>query len=394
VKVLGAKDTPSLPDKKAPGGEHPPIPFQDLVAQHASLEVQLKDALNRVLASGRYIANESEGEVFSFEREIEQALNVKHAIAMSSGTDALLAMLMALDVGPGDEVVTTPFSFVASADVIARLGARPRFVDIDRATLNIDATRVAAAIGPRTKAVLAVHLFGRAADGPALRALCDSRGIPLLEDAAQAIAAVDRDGRSVGNIGHAAALSFFPSKNLGALGDAGMVLTGDQEFAGRLRQLRTHGSTVRFHHDRIGGNFRMDELQAAVLREKLPHLATWTAARRERARHYLQRLQGLPLILPADEPGMVWNQFVVRVQRSERPLLVQALAQLKIATAIYYPKPLHQQPCFSNLGHSAGAFPEAERATDDVLALPLYPELSLAQVERICSAIHAFYARS
>jgi dTDP-4-amino-4,6-dideoxygalactose transaminase len=366
-----------------------PIPFQDLVEHHSGLVEPLVEAFRRVLASGRYVSAGEGGEVGALECEVASRFGLGHAVGMSSGTDALLAMLMAIGVGAGDSVVTTPFSFVATADVIARLGARPIFADVDPVTLNLDPEAARAAIRPDTRALLAVHLFGHPCDGAALRALCGSRGIALLEDGAQAVGATDVDGRPVGAIGQAAALSFFPSKNLGALGDAGMVLTNDECLAGALRRLRGHGATRRFHHEVLGGNFRLDELQAALLRVKLPALPDWLAARRRVAARYRERLAGLPLRLPPDAPGAVWNQFVVRIPDGPRGRdgLAASLARAGIATAVYYPEPLHLQPCFASLGYRPGAFPVAERACQEVLALPLYPELRGAEVERIADAV-------
>jgi len=375
------------------------IPTQDLASHHAPLAEPLVEAFRRVLASGRYVSGDAGGEVRAFEREAARILGTSHAIGMSSGTDALLAVLMAIGVSPGDTVVTTPFSFVATADVIVRLGARPVFADVDPVTLNLDPEAARAAIGAETRAVVGVHLFGRPCAGAALRAACEPRGVRLIEDAAQAVGAVDTDGRPVGAIGQAAALSFFPSKNLGALGDAGMVLTNDGALAATLRRLRVHGAGQRFVHQIIGGNFRLDELQAALLRVKLPLLQTWNAARRRLAALYRERLAGLPLALPPDDaPGAVWNQFVVRVPRigagggRARDALADALARDGVATAVYYPAPLHLQPCFASLGHRRGDFPVAERACDEVLALPIYPELRPADVALIAERISRHFA--
>jgi dTDP-4-amino-4,6-dideoxygalactose transaminase len=377
------------------------IPNQDLAAHHAPLAEPLVEAFRRVLASGRYVSGDAGGEVGAFEREAARLLGTSHAIGMSSGTDALMGVLMAIGVGPGDAVVTTPFSFVATADVVVRLGARPVFADVDPVTFNLEPEAACAAIGPETRAVVGVHLFGRPCDGAGLRAVCEPRGVSLIEDAAQAVGAIDTDGRPVGAIGRAAALSFFPSKNLGALGDAGMVLTDDGALAATLRRLRTHGAGQRFVHQIIGGNFRMDELQAAVLRVKLPLLQTWNAARRRLASLYRERLASLPLGLPPDDvPGAVWNQFVVRVPRigagvaHARDALADALARDGVATAVYYPTPLHLQPCFASLGYRRGDFPVAERACDEVLALPIYPELGPTEVERIAERIARHFSRS
>jgi dTDP-4-amino-4,6-dideoxygalactose transaminase len=364
------------------------IPFQNLLAQHRALEPRLGEALLRVLRSASYILG---NEGAAFEREAAAALGVPQAVAVSSGTDALLTLLMALGVGPGDEVVTSPFSFFASAGSIARLGAVPVFADIDPLTLNLDDALAAERIGPRTRAVLTVHLFGRVAQTTALQRTCAAAGIPLVSDAAQAIGA-SSDGRPVGTIGRAATLSFFPSKNLGALGDGGMVLTEDRALAEQLRLLRTQGASPKYHHPVVGGNFRLDELQAAALRVKLPHLASWTARRRELAAGYQASLAGTPVGLPPSDPGCVWNHFVIRVGQGRRDALARHLAAAGIASAVYYPEPLHLQPCFASLGYRAGQLPVAERACGEVLALPIYPELEDRALDRVCSAVKAFFA--
>lgn len=371
----------------------PRVAAQDLEAHHRALEPELTSAAARVLRSGRYILGP---EVEAFEREAAAALGAAHAVGMSSGTDALLAILMALGVGPGDEVVTSPFSFFATAGVIVRLGARPVFADIDPATFNLDAGAAAARLGDRTRAVIPVHLFGRAAATAELEARCRARGVAVVEDAAQAIGATRRDGdsvRRVGALGDAAALSFFPAKNLGGFGDAGMVLTGDAQLADRLRLVRAHGSRPKYHHLIVGGNFRLDELQAALLRVKLPHLPRWTDGRRRVAARYHERLRGTPLALPPPDEGCVWNQFVVRVPDGRRDALATSLREAGIETAVYYPEPLHLQPCFEALGHRPGDFPVAERACQETLALPMYPELADSQIDAVADAIAAFFAR-
>ena len=341
----------------------------------------------RVLASGRFIAGP---ETEALEKEATAALEVPHAVGVSSGTDGLLATLMACGVGPGDEVVTTPFSFFASVGSILRLGATPVFADIDPATLNLDADAALSRLGPRTKAVLVVHLFGRVACTRPLDDACARLQIPLIEDAAQAIGA-RADGRPVGTLGCAAVLSFFPSKNLGGFGDGGMILTRDAHLAGRLRLLRAHGATTKHRHEVVGGNFRLDELQAALLRVKLPALPRWTERRQVIAAHYRDGLAGLPLDLPPPDPGCVWNQFVVRVPGGARDALRRHLASRDVASAVYYPAPLHLQPCLGHLGLRPGDFPQAERAAAEVLALPIYPELSGTDVDRVASALREFF---
>jgi dTDP-4-amino-4,6-dideoxygalactose transaminase len=349
-----------------------------------------------VLASGRFIAG---SETEAFEAEAAAALAVPHAVGVSSGTDGLLATLMACGVGPGDEVVTTPFSFFASVGAILRLGATPVFADVEPATLNLDPTAALARVGPKTKAVLPVHLFGRAARTAPLDGACDRRQISIIEDAAQAVGARGPDadgGRAVGLIGRAAVLSFFPSKNLGGFGDAGMVLTSDGALAKRLRLLRVHGAATKHRHELLGGNFRLDELQAALLRVKLPHLPQWTERRRQIASLYRERLADLaaadlPIELPPADRGCVWNQFVIRATHGVRDGLRQHLAIRDIATAVYYPTPLHLQPALGPLGLHPGDFPQAERAAAEVLALPIYPEISLNDIDRVADGIRLFY---
>ena len=330
----------------------------------------------------------------ALEQEMAALLGVRRAIGVSSGTDALLALLMAVGVRPGDEVVTTPFSFFATAEAIVRLGARPIFADVDGDTLNIDPRAAVDCLSPRTRAVVVVHLFGRLARTAPLATACAVREIPLLEDAAQAIGACDRQGAGevrVGSIGAGAALSFFPSKNLGGFGDGGMVLTDDERIASQVRVLRNHGASEKMRHEVVGGNFRLDELQAALLRVKLPHLTDWSNRRRLLAGLYLRGLAGLPVGLPAPNEGCVWNQFVVRVPADRRGALIAHLAAKGIATAIYYPIPLHLQPALKDLGHRAGDFPIAEQAAQEALALPIYPSLAEGAVDRIVSSVAEFF---
>jgi len=361
------------------------VPFADPAADHHPIAAELLDAAARVIHSGRYILGP---EVEAFEGELAEACGVAHAVGVSSGTDALLAMLAGAGVGPGDEVVTSPFSFFATAGAILRMGARPVFADVDPLTLNLDPAAALARLGPRTRAVLVVHIFGRRLPTAALEAACQSHGIALLEDAAQAIGAVAPDGRRVGAGTAAAALSFFPTKNLGGLGDGGAVLTADAAFAARMRRLRVHGADRKNHHLEVGGNFRLDALQAALLRVKLPRLAAWTAARRRAAARYRDGLRDTGLGLPPDDPGCVWNQFVVRVPQGRDRLMAQ-LARAGVASEVYYPTPLHLQPALRALGQGPGDLPVAERACTEVLALPLYPSLSDAAIDRVVRAVVA-----
>ncbi len=360
------------------------IPFLDLRAQHLPLGDDLRAAAARVLGSGKFILGP---EVVAFERELAAGLEVAEAVGVSSGTDALTALLMAAGVCAGDEVVTTPYSFFATVESIVRLGARPVFGDIDPETMNIEPAAAIERIGARTKAMLVVHLFGRAASTAPLRAACSAADIPLLEDAAQAI------GASGVGVGWGAALSFFPSKNLGGFGDGGAVTTNEAALATKVRALRNHGAAQKLQHEHIGGNFRLDELQAALLRVKVPHLSRWTAERRGLAALYRERLAGLPIGLPPPDAGCVWNQFVIRVPRARRDPLRRHLEERGIASAVYYPIPLHLQPALAFLGHRPGDFPNAERAAEESLALPIFPGLADGDLSRVADALGDFFLR-
>jgi len=315
---------------------------------------------------------------------------------VSSGTDALLVSLMALGVGPGDEVITPTFSFFATAGSVVRVGARPVFADVDPGTLMMRAEDVAPLIGPRTKAIIPVHLYGLCADMTPLLDLAARAGVPVIEDAAQAIGAT-YNGQQAGTFGTFGCFSFFPSKNLGAFGDAGLVTTNDEALAAAVRRLRNHGAEQRYFHREVGGNFRLDALQAAVLRVKLPHLDSWHEARRANAARYRTLFADAQLLdlvqLPYERPDgyHIYNQFVVEVP--ERDALRQYLSEQKIGTEIYYPVPFHKQECFADLGYTPGDFPVAEAAAARVLALPVYPELPAAHQARVVEAIAAFYKR-
>ncbi len=366
------------------------VPLLDLKAQYATIREEARAAIDRVCESQQFILGP---EVIAFEAEVAAYCGAKFAVGMSSGTDALLAALMAVGVGPGDDVVTSAYSFFASAGTIARLGARPVFVDIEPRTFNLDPTRLAERITPRTKAIMPVHLFGRCCDMEAIGTIAAAHGVPVIEDAAQAIGAADAGGRQAGTIGAIGCLSFFPSKNLGGFGDGGMVLTNDAELAERLRILRVHGSKPKYHHEIIGGNFRLDALQAAVLRVKLKYLAGWTKARRENADRYRalfkeHRLDAISL--PEDHPGHIYNQFAIRSQ--DRNRLQRFLADHGIGTEIYYPIPLHLQACFKDLGYRKADLHEAEAAARDSLALPIYPELSEPAQRYVVGRIGQFFA--
>jgi len=367
------------------------VPLLDLKAQFAPIRHDVLQAMTRVCDTQHFILG---AEVDGLERELEAFLDVPHAIGMSSGTDALLAALMALGVGVGDEVITSPFSFFATAGSIARVGARPVFVDIDPATYNIDPGGVAPAVTARTKAIMPVHLFGQSADMKPILDVAARFGVPIVEDAAQAVGVRYRD-QPIGGIGTIGCFSFFPTKNLGAFGDAGLVTTRDAPLARRMRAIRQHGGERKYHHESVGANFRLDALQAAILRVKLPHLPAWTAARQRNAARYeaLFTKAGLTGIvrvpIRSAESTHIYNQFVVRVP--QRDQLRAYLDAQGIGTEVYYPLPLHLQPCFRELGYAAGSFPVAEAAADEVLALPIYGELSDAQQAWVVEAIHTFF---
>ena len=365
------------------------VPLLDLKAQFAGIRDEVLSAVVRVCDSQRFVMGP---EVEAFEHEMAELLGVTDAIGVSSGTDALLVSLMALGVGPGDEVVTSTYSFFATAGAVSRVGATPVFVDIDPRTFNIDVAQVARRITPRTRALMPVHLFGQMADMDPIVELAAQARVPIIEDAAQAIGA-RYAGRPAGGIGALGCFSFFPSKNLGAFGDAGLVTTNDEALASRVRLLRTHGAERQYHHRVVGGNFRIDALQAAVLRVKAPHLAAWTAARQRNAARYraLFEAAGLTsrITMPAEAAGRthIYNQFVVRVPDRDR--VKAALEARGVGTAIYYPVPFHQQECFAYLGPSPQGFPEAERAARESLALPVFGELSDEQLRYVVDSLAA-----
>lgn len=366
------------------------LPLNDLARIHEPLWPELEAAAARVLRSGRYVLGP---EVEALEAEVAALCGARFAVGVSSGSDALLAALMALDVQPGDEVVTTPFTFISTAEAVHRLGAVPVFADIDDA-FNLDPHAAAAAITDRTRALLPVHLFGRVADLGPLREAAAARGLPIVEDACQAIGARDADGRAAGSLGAAGCFSFFPTKNLGAFGDGGIVTTDDPELADRLRLVRQHGSRPKYVHAVLGGNFRLDPLQAALLRVKLPHLDAWTRARAANVDAWRRALseRGLDQVrVPDPGPGVhAWNQLCVLA--SDRDALREHLRLAGVATEVYYPIPLHLQPCFRHLGHHPGDLPRAEAAAASILALPVFPGLRADEIERAADAVASFYA--
>ncbi len=362
-----------------------PVPLLDLRKQYASLKDEILRVTSEVYESQGFILGPR---VEAFEKAVAAYVGVSHAVGMSSGTDAQLAVMMALGVGPGDEIVTSPYTFFASAGAVARLGARPVFVDIEPESFNLDPARLERALTARTKLVQPVHLYGQCADMDPIREICRKKGIPVLEDACQSLGAAYKGVRA-GALGDSCAFSFFPSKNLGGFGDGGMVTTNDEALATKLRAMRMHGETSRYHHRFVGGNFRLDALQAAILHVKFPRLDGWAEARRANARE-IERLYlaagGLPfekggLKFPREAAGRhhVFNQFVVRVGGGRRDSLKDVLTAKGIGCAIYYPVPLHLQECFSSLGGRAGDFPESERAAKETLALPVFPELTSEQ---------------
>jgi dTDP-4-amino-4,6-dideoxygalactose transaminase len=380
------------------------VPLLDLKAQYATIREEVQAALDRVIESQHFILGP---EVQALEREVAAYSGCNYGVGMSSGSDALLAALMAIDLEPGDEVITTPYTFFATAGAVARLGARPVFVDIDPGTYNIAPELIEAAITPRTRAIIPIHLFGQMADMDPIMAVAQRHGLTVIEDAAQAIGAEYR-GRRAGSIGQSACFSFFPSKNLGAFGDAGMVTTNDAELADRLTLVRGHGARPKYYHKVVGGNFRLDALQAAVLRVKLQYLDGWTAARQRNAATYRRLFADAGLVVPpvamaadlrdaagvmlpfeADGCTHIYNQFVIRSGR--RDDVQRFLKERQIGTEVYYPVSLHQQECFADLGYASGAFPESERAAAETMALPIYPELTEEMQEAVVGAISDFY---
>lgn len=365
------------------------VPFLDLRAQYGPLRSEILEAIARVCDSQQFILGP---EVAAFEREISSYLGVAETIAVSSGTDAILAVLMALGVGHGDEVITSTYSFFATAGCVARVGATPVLVDIEPATFNIDPSAIESAITPRTRAILPVHLFGLCADMDPILTIGAAAGIPIIEDTCQSIGARYKT-RLAGTMGAAGCFSFFPTKNLGAFGDGGLITTSDPHLASELRLLRNHGAEKRYFHTRVGGNFRLDALQAAVLRVKLPHLADWTANRRRNADRYARLFSEAgvtaDVTLPMEPPGYthIFNQYVVRV--ANRDIVRRRLADDGIGSEVYYPVSFHRQECFASLGYAADAFPFANAAAARSLALPIYAELTGDQQAAVVHAVAA-----
>jgi dTDP-4-amino-4,6-dideoxygalactose transaminase len=359
------------------------VPLLDLKAEYHELRDQILPALDRVCEDSAFVLGE---DVEQFEREFASYCDVKHCVALSSGTAALHLGLLALGVQPGDEVITSPNTFLATAEAITYCGARPVFVDIDSATANLDPAGIERAVTPRTRAIIPIHLYGRPADMDAIRSIAEKLKLLVLEDAAQAHGARYR-GRRVGGLGHAAAFSFYPSKNLGAYGEGGALTTNDDSVAKYARAARSHGQTARYEHEFVGYNYRMQGFQGAVLRIKLRYLERWTARRREIASEYRRVLANAKLGMPVDPPQdeCVYHQFVIYV--NNRNSVISQLAAREIETAIHYPKPLHLQPAYSSLAYPPCSFPLAERACDRVLSLPIYPSMTAEQVAHVAGAV-------
>jgi dTDP-4-amino-4,6-dideoxygalactose transaminase len=368
------------------------VPLLDLVAQHQTIRGEVLAALARVVDRQQFILGE---EVGRLESAVAQLSRAAYGIGCASGTDALLLPLRALELSRADEVITPAFTFFATAGTIHNTGGTPVFVDIDQSNFNLDPAAVEAAITPRTRAIVAVHLFGQMAPMESVMALAKRHGLVVIEDAAQAIGArrqVDGVWRMAGELGLVGTLSFFPTKNLGGWGDGGMIVTQDAALAERLRRLRTHGGMKQYYHDEVGFNSRLDTLQAAVLLAKLPHLAAWSAARRRLAERYSAAFVGHPDLVPpavdrANEP--IFHQYTLQATR--RDGLVDYLKAHGIGSAVYYPLGLHLQPCFQHLGYRAGSLPVTERVTEQVVSLPIYPELTVAQQDRVIATVLAFY---
>jgi len=368
------------------------VPMLDLVAQYQAIKDEVLPAMQAVIESQQFIMGPAVGEL---ERAVATLAHARHGIACASGTDALLLPLKAMNLAAGDEVVTTPFTFFATAGAIHNAGGTPVFADVEADTLNVDPAAVEAALTPRTRAILPVHLYGQMAAMERLMVVANRRGIRIIEDAAQAIGArrsIDGEWRMAGELGWVTGYSFFPSKNLGAWGDGGMMVTSDDQVAERLKRLRTHGGAKQYHHDEVGTNSRLDTLQAAVLLAKLGHLAAWSARRREHAAYYTAALRGVagvrpPVTAPGNEH--IFHQYTLRVER--RDALQARLKEKGIGSAVYYPIPLHLQKCFAHLGYREGQLPNAERAAAEVISLPVYPELRREQLDHVIDTVRGFY---
>jgi len=366
-----------------------PIPYLDLRAQIQPLRAELDAAVARTIDHCSFCLGP---DVAQFEKDFAKFCGAEHCVAFNSGTSALHIAMLLLGVGPGDEVVTTPYTFVATSWAISYVGAKPVFVDVDDTTFNLDAKLMEKAITPRTKAVMPVHLYGQPFDVDAVREICRRHKLPMVEDSAQAHGA-KWQGRVIGTFGEISCFSFYPGKNLGAFGEGGALVTNNAEFAKRARSLREHGSTVRYYHDEVGFNYRMEGFQGAVLGIKLKHLEKWTRERQRVARRYTELLADTPLQLPREAAGAesVWHLYVVRHPR--RDGLKKFLEENQVGCALHYPVPLHLQKCYASLGYQAGDFPVAEKAARECLSLPIFPELTDAQIQRVADVVKGFFGK-
>ena len=371
------------------------VPLLDLGAQHQALRAQLLTAVERVIDSQQFVMGP---EVAALESEIAEYSHTRFAIGCASGSDALLLALMALDLHAGDEIVTTPFSFFATASAITRLGAVPRFVDINPLTYNIDPSQIEAAITSRTRAIMPVHLYGQCAEMDEILRIGERHGLPVVEDAAQAIGA-EYHGRRAGSMGQTGCFSFYPTKNLGGAGDGGMLVTSDEALAERLRRLRVHGGATEYHHDEVGSNSRLDAIQAAILRVKLNYVDQWSEARRKKAAVYTELLQGADLAIEvappfvAPEARHIFHQYVIRIPGYRDPIM-KHLAEHGVGSKVYYPVPLHLQNCFAFLGYGAGAFLETESAANETVALPCFPEITAEQQQYVVEVLTKFQPKA
>lgn len=362
-------------------------PLLDLGRQNGPLTEGLKEAFERVLRSNQFILG---AELESFEKEAAGLTGAKHALGVSSGTDAILLALMALGIGPGDEVICPSFTFFATAGCIARVGATPVFADSQESDFNLDPGKLAGKMTARTKAIMPVHLYGQCADMEPILALAKTYGIPVIEDAAQAIGA-RYNGKLAGSMGTFGAYSFFPTKNLGGFGDSGLLVTNDDELAEKAKLLRVHGAKPKYYHQVVGANFRMDAMQAALLRVKVPHYNAYVQGRERNAAHYLKNLADTSLALPSEAPGRnhTWNQFTIRVGNGQRDRVKEKLQAAGVGTEIYYPVPLHRQECFAKMPSAKEHLPVAEKLAKEVLSLPIFPELREEELDSVVSALRA-----
>ena len=368
---------------------HQPVPYLDLKAQIKPLRAEIDAAIAKAIDNCSFCLGP---DVAQFEKDFAKYCGAEHCVAFNSGTSAEHVGLMLLNVGPGDEVITTPYTFVATSWAISYVGAKPVYVDVDDATMNLDPKLIEKAITPRTKAVLPVHLYGLPFDVDGIRDVCRKHKLPLMEDACQAHGAKFK-GKTIGTFGEISVFSFYPGKNLGAFGEGGALVTNNAEFAKRARSLREHGSTVRYYHDEVGFNYRMEGIQGAVLGIKLKHLPQWTSERQRVAKRYAELLKDTPLQLPA-EPAYaesVWHLYVVRHPRRDE--LKAYLDANGVGCALHYPLPLHLQKCYASLGYKAGDFPNAEKSANQCLSLPIYPELTEAHIQRVAEVVKAFFAK-